>query len=276
MSAILALLSSVVWGTSDFFGGTLARKRPPIAVIGGSQPFGLVLVAVIAVMFGQWEMQSDVLLYGAVSGAIGLVGLMCFYAALASGRMGIVSPIASLGVMIPLFIGLAKGENLSKLEVFGVAIAILGLVIASGPELSGGAQAKPVILALSAALTFGVAIYFMALGGTINPTMTIVVMRVVQVSIVFVVALSVRHIGGLARSDMPTLILIGTTDAAANLLFATAAAIGLLSITSVLGSLFPVVTVILAGWIHKERLAAIQYCGILATMIGVLSITFGR
>lgn len=276
MSALLALLSSVVWGTSDFFGGTLARRRPPIAVIGGSQPFGLALVVLIAVVFGHWQLQTEVLLYGAISGAIGLIGLMSFYAALASGRMGIVSPIASMGVIIPLLIGLARGENPTGLEMFGIVVAVIGMVLASGPEISGGAPAKPVILALVAALTFGVAIYFMALGGSINPTMTIIVMRVVQVSIVLVIAISVRNIGGLDRKDIPTLILIGTTDAAANLLFATAAAIGLLSITSVLGSLFPVVTVILAWWIHKERLLPIQYVGIIATMFGVLSITFGR
>ncbi len=276
MSALLALLSSVVWGTSDFFGGTLARSRPPIAVIGGSQPFGLALVVLIAVVFGHWQLQTEVLLYGAISGAIGLIGLMSFYAALASGRMGIVSPIASMGVIIPLLIGLARGENPTGLEMFGIVVAVIGMVLASGPEISGGAPAKPVILALVAALTFGVAIYFMALGGSINPTMTIIVMRVVQVSIVLVIAISVRNIGGLDRKDIPTLILIGTTDAAANLLFATAAAIGLLSITSVLGSLFPVVTVILAWWIHKERLLPIQYVGIIATMFGVLSITFGR
>lgn len=276
MSALLALLSSVVWGTSDFFGGTLARKRPPIAVIGGSQPFGLALALVIALIFGHWQWQSEIIFYGAMSGAIGLVGLMSFYAALASGRMGIVSPIASMGVIIPLLIGLARGEQPTKLQMFGIVVAVIGMILASGPEIRGGAPAKPVILALIAALTFGIAIYFMALGGAINPTMTIIVMRCVQVSIVIVIAVFVRHIGGLIREDIPTLILIGTTDAAANLLFATAAAIGLLSITSVLGSLFPVVTVILAWWIHKERLAMIQYVGIIATMFGVLSITFGR
>ena len=276
MSALLALLSSVVWGTSDFFGGTLSRKRPPIAVIGGSQPFGLGLVVLIALVFGRWQLQSDVLLYGALSGVIGLIGLLSFYAALSTGRMGIVSPIASMGVIIPLLIGLSKGEQPTRLEMFGIVVAVIGMVLASGPEISGGAAAKPVILALVAALTFGIAIYFMALGGTVNPTMTIVVMRVVQVSIVVVIALCVRHIGGLTRQDVPTLALIGGTDAAANLLFATAASIGFLSITSVLGSLFPVVTVVLAWWIHKERLAWIQYVGIGATMLGVLSITFGR
>ena len=275
MSALLALISSVVWGTSDFFGGTLSRKRPPIAVIGGSQPFGLLLATVIAIIFGHWQIQSKVLLYGTLSGVIGLVGLLSFYAALSSGRMGIVSPIAATGVMIPLIIGLAKGEKPTHIEMFGIVIAVIGMILASGPEISGGAPLKPVLLALVAALTFGIAVYFMALGGSINPSMTIVVMRLVQVAIVLVFALAVRNVGGLVRNDVPTLFLIGTTDAAANLLFATAASIGLLSITSVLGSLFPVVTVILAWWIHKERLAWIQYIGIIATMIGVLSITFG-
>jgi uncharacterized membrane protein len=71
------------------------------------------------------------------------------------------------------------------------------------------------------------------------------------------------------------LALIGITDGTANILFSFAALTGMLSIVSVLGSLYPVVTVLLAWMFLKERLQPIQYVGIIATFIGVISITAG-
>jgi drug/metabolite transporter (DMT)-like permease len=253
----------------------LTKRRPAIAVVGGSQPFGLVLALVCAGISGKWMTSHEILIDGVASGISGLAGLICFYMALSSGRMGIVSPISSLGVMLPLFIGLAHGEHPSSTQMIGIAAAIIGIVFASGPEVRGGASPRPVILAFCAAITFGLAIYFMARGANANPIMTIVTMRITQVSILGIVALTLRSIGGLVAADIPALAVVGLTDALANILFTSAAAIGLLSITSVLGSLYPMVTVILAWWLNRERLASIQYWGIGATMLGVLAITVG-
>ena len=275
MAALLALLSSVTWGSSDYLGGMLAKRRPAIAVVGGSQPFGLLLAVAGALLTGKWTFSHGILVNGIASGISGLAGLICFYTALSSGRMGIVSPISSLGVMLPLFIGLANGEDPTRVQMIGLAGAIIGIVLASGPEVRGGASARPVILAFCAAITFGLAIYFMARGADASPIMTIVTMRITQVSILAVVAIALRSIGGLSMQDVPVLAVIGLTDALANILFTSAAALGLLSITAVLGSLYPMVTVVLAWWLNRERLAHIQYWGIGATMLGVLAITVG-
>jgi drug/metabolite transporter (DMT)-like permease len=253
----------------------LSKRRPAIAVVGGSQPFGLLLALAGALLTGTWAFSHEVLLAGFISGISGLTGLICFYIALSSGRMGIVSPISSLGVMLPLFIGLAHGERPSQLQMVGIAGAIIGIVLASGPELRGGASPRPVIFAFCAAITFGLAIYFMARGANSSPIMTIVTMRITQVVILAAVALIARSIGGLVRQDVPALAVIGLTDALANILFTSAAALGLLSITAVLGSLYPMVTVVLAWQLNGERLAKIQYWGIAATMVGVLAITVG-
>ena len=275
MAAILALLSSLTWGSADYLGGMLTKRRPAIAVVGGSQPFGLLLALACALLTGNWFFTSEILIDGITAGISGLAGLICFYMALSSGRMGIVSPISSLGVMLPLFIGLAQGEKPSTLQMLGIAVAIVGIVLASGPELRGGTSPRPVILAFCAAIAFGLAIYFMARGADESPIMTIVTMRITQVSILAVVAIALRSIGGLVKQDVPTLAVIGLADALANLLFTSAAALGLLSITAVLGSLYPMVTVVLAWWLNRERLAHIQYWGIGATMLGVLAITVG-
>ena len=266
-----------MWGTSDYFGGTLSRRRPPIAVIGGSQVIGAALTITFAVVAGKWDLNNhSVLLCGVASGIFGLMGLITFYSALSTGMMGIVSPIASVGVIIPLCIGLLRGEQPTGLQYIGIIIAIVGIVLASGPELNSKATARPVVLALITAVFFGIAIYFMAQGGHDgNPLMTVSTMRIVQVTNLSTVALSLRSIGGLTKSDLPMLAIIGVTDGSANILFSFAALTGMLSIVSVLGSLYPVVTVVLAWLFLKERLQPIQYVGIIATIIGVISITAG-
>lgn len=275
MAAVLALLSSVVWGAADFLGGTLSRRRHPVAVLACSQPFGLLTAVCAAAILGQWSFQRSVVVNGAIAGALGLGGLIAFYSALASGRMGIVSPISATGVMIPLAIGLLRGEQPSPLQLVGIVVAIVGVVLASGPELSGGADARPVVLAATAALLFGLGVYFMARGGVENPAMTVVMMRVVQVSILTMIALAARSRGGVQAADVPLLAIIGFTDASANVLYTSAAAIGLLSVVSVLGSLFPVVTVVLAWRFHGERLLPVQYLGTALTVAGVVGITAG-
>lgn len=268
-------MSSVVWGSSDFLGGTMSRRRHPVAVLGGSQPFGLLAVSLAAVAMGKWGFTAGSAQNGALAGALGLAGLVCFYSALSAGRMGVVSPISSTGVLIPLGIGLLQGDRPSALQYLGVLTAIVGVILASGPELNGGAPVRPVALAGAAALFFGCAVYFMAVGGGDNPVMTVVMMRVTQVAILMAIAIAVRSTGGMRLGDAPLLAAIGVTDAGANVLYTTAAATGMLSLVSVLGSLFPVVTVLLAWRIHGERLMPIQYAGIVLTLGGVVAITAG-
>ena len=246
MPIVLALLSSVVWGLADFLGGTLSKRRKAIAVIGGSQSFGLVFASTVALALGFWTWNSTVWINGAIAGALGLLGLVGFYTALATGQMGIVAPISSLSAVVPVTIGLAQGERPTAIQLGGIAVALVGVILASGPELKGKVDPRPVLLALFAALTFGIC-----------------------------VAIAVRSLGGLVKQDLPLLATIGATDAGANILFAFAASLGLLSVVAVLGSLYPIVTVLLAWWIHKERLIPVQYLGIVFTFSGVVLISLG-
>jgi len=275
MPVILALLSSLVWGLSDFLGGTLSKKRKAIAVIGGSQSFGLIFVSLLAIAFQMWTWNQSVWINGAIAGAMGLLGLVCFYTALATGQMGIVAPISSLSAVVPVTIGLVQGEQPSTMQLAGIVLALIGVILASGPELNGKVDPRPVLLALFAAVTFGFCVYFMAIGARINPTMTVTAMRAIQVSIVIALLLVIRNLGGLVKRDIPMLATIGASDAGANVLYTFAASLGLLSVVSVLGSLYPIVTVLLAWWIHKERLMRVQYIGIAITFSGVALLALG-
>ncbi len=276
MPVILALLSSLVWGLSDFLGGTLSKKRKAVAVIGGSQSFGLLFVSLLAIAFQTWTWNQSVWINGAIAGAMGLFGLVCFYTALATGQMGIVAPISSLSAVVPVTIGLVQGEQPSTMQLAGIVVALIGVILASGPELNGKVDPRPVLLALFAAVTFGFCVYFMAQGARINPTMTVTAMRAVQVLLVIVLFLAIRNLGGLVKRDIPMLATIGASDAGANVLYTFAASLGLLSVVSVLGSLYPIVTVLLAWWIHKERLMRVQYIGIAITFSGVALLALGQ
>ena len=275
MPVILALLSSLVWGLSDFLGGTLSKKRKAVAVIGGSQSFGLLFVALLAIGLQAWTWNQSVWINGAIAGAMGLLGLVGFYTALATGQMGIVAPISSLSAVVPVTIGLVQGERPSAMQLTGIVVALIGVILASGPELNGKVDPRPVFLAFFAAVSFGFCVYFMAKGARINPTMTVTAMRAVQVALVLVLFLAIRNLGGLVKRDVPMLATIGASDAGANVLYTFAASLGLLSVVSVLGSLYPIITVLLAWWIHKERLMRVQYIGIAITFTGVALLALG-
>lgn len=280
MAAVLALLSSLLWGGADFLGGTVSRRRPAALVVGTSQLVGLIAIGVVAVAAGALGDDRGYLPWAVVSGLAGLVGLVCFYAALASGTMGVVSPIAALGVVVPVLVGLARGERPATLQMVGIAMAVLGVVLASGPELSGRAGARPLVLALVAALGFGLALLFIAEGSRSSTLMTLVTMRLTSVTIMAVVlAVAVRRVDRsglrLDRRDAALVALVGLGDVAANLAFGLASTRGLVSVVAVLGSLYPVVTVLLARVLHGERLAPAQTLGVAGALGGVALIASG-
>ncbi len=275
MAALLALLSSVLWGTGDFLGGTVSRRLRPLAVVGGSQLAGLLAVAVYAAAIGAYDADRGYLPWAIAAGTAGLVGLVAFYGALATGTMGVVAPIAALGAVVPVAAGLLGGDAPSVLQAVGIVVALAGVVLASGPELSGAAGSRPVLLALVAALSFGLVLLCVARGSRSDPTMTLVAMRATTVPIVAVIALVARNIGGIRSADAPGLVVIGLFDAGANLAFAVASTGGYLSVVAVLGSLYPVVTAVLARIVHAERLRPVQQAGVGAAIAGIVLIAAG-
>ena len=102
-------VSSLLWGSADFLGGTISRRRKAALVVGVSQAAGLVAIALVAALAGAWGDDTGYLPWAVLSGVAGVVGLVSFYAALAAGTMGVVSPIAALGVVVPVLVGLRPG-----------------------------------------------------------------------------------------------------------------------------------------------------------------------
>ncbi len=283
MGSLLALLSSLLWGTADYLAGNLSKRYRAIAVTGVSQLFGLIFgLSVIAVgtQFGSPFIAPNLdwdgyFVAGVIAGISGFIGLIAFYSGLATGRMGVVSPISSLSVLIPLTVAYVQGERATSLQALGITVALLGAFLASGPEIRGGLPIKPLIFALIAALGFGGALTFIAIGAKIDSMHTMTSMRVASVTICVLLALRYRTIGGFSKNFFPLLIFIGVADFLANFLLGVATTKGLVSIALVLGSLFPIVTALLAFKFLQERLHRVQYFGICFAICGVALISIG-
>ena len=235
MASFLALLSSGLWGSADYHAGKLSKKFPAIAVLATTQAIGFLTGVVLVAISGAWRAEAfgsgGYFLAGLLAGLCGYLGLISLYGGLSTGRMGVVSPISSLGGLIPLAYAIVvKGDHLSTILSIGVAAAIIGGFLASGPEVSQGLPLKPVLLALSAALFFGLALVFMAIGSQSSALMTMTMMRTTTLVIGLAIFAKYRHIGGLGKPELPILIYIGVADFAANLLLGVATTKGLVSL----------------------------------------------
>jgi drug/metabolite transporter (DMT)-like permease len=266
--SLLALGSSVAWGTSDFFAGLASRRRPAVAVVGWTQ--GLALLVLSVVVAARWSTVTWTgwPLWAVGAGLAGMAGLVCFYSALSAGTMGVVAPIAALGVVVPVTLGVLTGDQPSPWSWVGMVVAVTGVALASGPELTGAVSPRPVVLAGCAALGFGLALFFLDRGARESTLMTLWGMRVTSVTVLLLVALLARSVGGVTARETPALLLIGCGDLAANALFAIASSRGQVSVAAVLGSLYPVVTALLARLVVKERLRRIQQVGVVLAVGG--------
>jgi len=273
MASLLALLSSAMWGTADFFAGRLSKKHHPFAVLGFSQVYGLLVGILIVVVSGSYQGKAlgfdGYLIPGALAGLFGYIGLACLYEGLSTGRMGVVSPISSLSTVIPLAYALITGDVLSAITLAGVAIALIGVFCASGPELSQGLPIKPLLLALGAAAGFGLALTFIAIGSQSSALLTMVSMRATTFFVTISLAIKFKTTGNFDKKTIPLLIFIGAADFIANLLLGIATTKGLVSVAMVFGSLYPIATAVLAYKFLQERLQRVQYVGIALAVAGV-------
>jgi drug/metabolite transporter (DMT)-like permease len=277
MASLLAILSSILWGGADFFGGKLSKRYQAIAVTAVSQAFGLLIGITIILVSSSWIKPNlswdGYFLSGICAGLLGFLGLIAFYTGLATGRMGVVAPISALSVLIPLTIAFINGEKPSSTQLLGMSIALTGAVFASGPELKGGLAVKPIVLAVIAAFGFGTAIAFIARGSASSAIMTMTTMRFATFIVALFLFARFRTTGGFKKKDLPVLVGIGAADFIANLLLGVATTKGLVSLAVVLGSLYPIVTALLAFKILHERLHKIQYVGIGFAIAGVAVIS---
>ncbi|MGZ4115091.1 MAG: EamA family transporter [Actinomycetota bacterium] len=192
--------------------------------------------------------------------------------------MSVVAPTAALSGVVPLAWGLARGDHPNAVQVAGIALAVLGVILASRSldEGSGRRTAVGVGLALIAAVTLGVLVALLDEIGRTDPLWGVLMVRVSALTLLSIALLVRRPSLRMSFRDLRWLVAVGVLDNGSNLLFALAAdAGGLLALTSVLGSLYPVATVVLARLVLHERLERHQAAGVAAALVGVALIAGG-
>src|SRR4051795_7053414 len=208
----LGLAASLSWGVADFLGGVQSRRMPVVAVVLGSQFAGLVLVVAVVAVRGKAIPGGDFVLYAALSSVAGITGLTAFYKALSIGSMGVVAPLSSCAAAIPLVVGVATGDRPSTLQGVGVAIAIVGVLLASreaGEHGGGGNVAKGAGFALLSAVGFGC--FFLAIDKASDADVlwAVAVNRTVSVALLGAALLATRPKLGLRPADMRMLAIVG-------------------------------------------------------------------
>jgi drug/metabolite transporter (DMT)-like permease len=279
----LAILSALTWGSADFVGGVMSKRLATATVMVVSQGAGLVLTAGLVVVLGEPPPGTRFLVYGGLGGLAGAIGLASLYKGLAVGRMSVVAPTAALSGAVPVIVGFARGERPAALQLVGMAVAGVGVLLAvRTPESSGGparaeaGTARGIGYALAAALFLGLLVTSLDSAGEASPLWASLMVRVVSVPLFIAAAvLTARHARRPTGSEAGILAGVGVLDNGANVMFAFAAREGLLTLVSVLGSLYPVATVLLARWFLHERMARWQLVGVAAAFTGVALITAG-
>jgi len=216
--------------------------------------------------------------FGLLAGIGGGIGLAAFYRALAVGTMSVVSPVAACGALVPFGLALASGERPPALVVGGAVAALAGAVAASAEEHGSGVPGRRqgALLALCAAVALGLFIYFLGLAGKHGETLSALVgARMGSLGLLVAAAILMRSHMRLSRRDVPVLAALGLLDTGANALFVLASARGYLSIVAVLGSLYPVVTVLAAHVILGERISWLQRAGVALALGGVAVVAYG-
>jgi drug/metabolite transporter (DMT)-like permease len=266
MAVLLALASAASYGVGDFFGGTATRRAPAAAVLLWSHVVGLCLLLAGALVIHGDPTAAD-LAIGAAAGLAGALGIGLLYHALSLGQMGEIAPVTGLlAAAVPVAAGYAQGERPALTAVVGMALALAAIVLVSA---EGGGSLRPsdwhgVRLALGAGLAFGSFFVIISHTGDGSGVWPMVAARAASVVVVGALALAGRVPAAIPRGGpQRATAAAGTLDMTANVLYLLAVREGLLSVVSVLSSLYPASTVVLAWVILRERFAPLQRVGLL-------------
>lgn len=266
------LISALVWGAGDFFGGLATRRARAFSVVLVSEVTGALLMLAAALLLAQPLPLAAELGWSAGAGLAGAVGLVSLYSALAGGHMGIVAPLSAvIAALVPIGVGALTEGPPSPLQLLGFAVALTAvwLLSSSGGRSVSGRELR---LALLAGIGFGC--YFVLIdrisGGSSFWHLTFA--RLVAAFALLLIMLLLRHPLLPPRAVLPVNTLNGMLDAGGNFFFVMAAQLGRLDVASVLASLYPGATVVLAWLVLGERLNRPQAAGVVAALVAIVLI----
>jgi drug/metabolite transporter (DMT)-like permease len=277
-AVLLSLAASSCWGVGDFLGGLQSKRVAVPVVVAVIQGTGVVPVLVVIALAGAPFPGGRAVVLSLVAGIAGALAISGFYRALAIGTMSIVAPISATGVALPVFVGIATGDALSRVVSVGLVVTVAGVVLASRETHADAERAaagrRSIGLALLAAIGFGT--YFVMADAAADDSVLwlLVLSRVIPAPAAVLLARA-RGMRAPPRRIALVLVFAGLVDCAATGLYALANTKGALSIVAVVGSLYPVMTVVLARLVLGERIRPLQRVGVVAALAGVAMIASG-
>jgi drug/metabolite transporter (DMT)-like permease len=268
----LSLGASAVWGAGDFAGGSATKRANVFRVVVGAHACGLLLMLLLVRVTGEALPPRATLWWGAVAGIAGAVGVAALYQALALGRMGLVAPVAAVitGVL-PVLAGMYSEGMPDRMQLAGFVVALVSIWLIARPD---GAiyTHRGLGLAMLAGVMFGLFFIGCKQAGHHGVFWPLVAARTASTLLMLlIVAFSTSDTRSLRTAAVP-IVFCGILDSSANALFIAATQHGRLDVTSVLSSLYPASTIILARILLKERMSAWQTAGIVGALISVVMI----
>ncbi|MFN2386857.1 MAG: EamA family transporter [Thermoanaerobaculia bacterium] len=276
LSHALAVLSSVSYGAADFLGG-LATKRGSnvFSVVAFSQLVGLILVGLCLPFLPSSAPSAADLAWGAAAGLAGGVGVGLLYRGLAVGMMSVVAPVTAVcAVIIPVAVGVAFGERLTRPAGLGVVLAIVAIVLISqsGDRQDGRRATTGLPVAIASGVAIGVFLVCLERTAPAAGLWPLIPARIVSVSLFAAAGMVLRNALLPRRGAMRIVVAGGVLDMAANVLYLLAVREGPLGIVATLTSLYPASTVLLARIVLHERLRRVQQAGVACAAAAILLI----
>ena len=278
-----ALGSALGWGSADFLGGLQSRRLPVLSVALWSQAAGGLSLLLLLIVIGEPRALASVP-WGLTAGLCVGVGILFLYRGLAIGVMGVVGPVSACGSIVPVLVGAALGEIPSLLGTIGIVAALGGIVLVSlqPGAIAGSAAAvsarTALGLALGAALGIGLFYVFVDRGIAVeggSALWTAAAARLSSMATLVAIALVGRRPAPWPGGRIVFVAAAGVLDGAANILFALAAVEGEMGITSVVASLYPIVTLTLGAIFLAERLTRLQASGVTLALLGIALLAAG-
>jgi drug/metabolite transporter (DMT)-like permease len=274
----LSLAACLGWGVADFLGGLKSRQLSVFSVLMVSSFFGLGAILIIVLVRGVAPPGDPALLLAVVGGVAGVAAMFFLYRGLSIGSMAIVAPISATGVILPVIVSLAGGDNPSFLQKIGIAVAIIGSVLASrekNDDGNGSRLSTGVGLAVGSAIAAGIFFVVMDQASEVDPYWAAFLMRFSYFVFLIIIFLLKRPVVQAGKVHMPAIIVLGICDALAGFAYALATTRGMLGLVAVVGALYPAVTVLLSMMVLHERPQRAQFIGVLLSVGGVTFISAG-
>ncbi len=270
---MLSLLSATLFGLADFSCGFATRRNTSVPVVFLSQIAGALLLIAVAPWIGAGKPSPGDFIWGALAGLTGVGGLALLYRGIALGVVAIVAPLSALSAaMLPVIFGSILGERPSTLAIIGGLLCLPAIVLLSIEPKTSHAKGQirvSLLLGIFAGCLLGGFYIFISRTNPASGLWPLLGARSAAIIAVAIFALLSRQNALPVRGTRLPAIAGGLFDMAANIAFLLASRMGLLMVVSVLTSLYPAPTVILARVVFKQRLGFARISGLVVALAGV-------